>query len=93
MSLLRNSVNPLEVLNLRKLTFIPAHFKRITVKEPVDCKMIEQWINYNLNSRYAIKKTVAVNQFKILIKVVEIGIEDHKEVTMLTLACPYLHIT
>ena len=93
MSLLRNSVNPLGVLKLRRLTFIPLHFKRIVVKEPIDCKMLDQWINYNLNSRYAIQKSSALDQYKIVIKVVEIGIEDHKEVTMLTLACPYLHIT
>ena len=93
MSLLRNSVNPLGVLKLRKLTFIPLHFKRIVIKESADYKMIDRWINYNLNSRYAIQKTFTVDQHKTLIKAVEIGIEDHKEVTMLTLACPYLHIT
>jgi len=78
-------------LNLRKLKFIPQHFTKITVTILADVKLIDHWINYNLNSRYAIKKQYAVDHNNKLIEVIEIGIESSKEVTMLTLGCPYIH--
>lgn len=91
MSLSRGEVNPLNVLNCRKLKFIPEHFTKISVGRFVEIKLIEQWINYNLNSRYAIKKQYTVGQNNKMIEVYEIGIEDAKEVTFMTLGCPYLY--
>jgi hypothetical protein len=91
MSLNRGEVNPLNVLGLRKLNFIPEHFAKITVSNIVDIKSIDIWINYNLNSRYAINKNLSLDQNKKMIEVLEIGLEDPKEITMLTLGCPYLH--
>jgi hypothetical protein len=91
MSLSRNEINPLNVLNHRKLKFIPEHFAKISVGREIEIKLLEQWINYNLNSRYAIKRTYIVDQNNRLIEVYEIGIEDPKELTMLTLGCPYIH--
>lgn len=91
MSLSRGEVNPLSVLGLRKLNFIPEHFTRITVNKTIDTKMLEHWINYNLNSRYAITKSLSVDPNKKMTEVLEIGLEDPKEITMLTLGCPYLH--
>jgi hypothetical protein len=57
----------------------------------VDIKLLDHWINYHLNSRYAIKKTIALDQNKKMVEVIEIGIEDSREITMLTLGCPYIH--
>ena len=91
MSLSRGEVNPLSVLGLRKLNFIPEHFTRITVNKTIDTKMLDHWINYNLNSRYAITKSLSVDPNKKMTEVLEIGLEDPKEITMLTLGCPYLH--
>jgi hypothetical protein len=90
MSLSRGEVNPLGVLKLRKLSFIPAHFSKISV-DVTDIKLLDQWINYNLNSRYAIKKTFALDSNKKMNEVLEIGVEDPREITMLTLGCPYVH--
>jgi hypothetical protein len=92
MSLNRGEVNPLSVLGLRKLNFIPEHFAKVTVNKTIDIKLIDNWINYNLNSRYAISKNLSLDQNKKMIEVLEIGIEDPKEITMLTLGCPYLHV-
>lgn len=78
------------VMKLRRLSFIPEHFGKITVSL-VDIKMLEHWINYNLNSRYAIKKTLSIDSNKKMIEVIEIGLEDPREITMLTLGCPYVH--
>jgi hypothetical protein len=90
MALSRGEVNPLGILKLRKLSFIPEHFTRINV-DLVDIKLLDHWINYHLNSRYAIKKTLTLDQNKKMIEVIEIGIEDSREITMLTLGCPYIH--
>jgi hypothetical protein len=90
MSLSRNEVNPLSVLGIRKLTFIPEHFTKITIGL-IDIKLLDHWINYNLNSRYAIKKTLALDSTKKLVEMIEIGVEDPREITMLTLGCTYIH--
>jgi hypothetical protein len=91
MSLSRGEVNPLGVLGLRKLSFIPEHFSRITVNKTTDIKLLEHWINYNLNSRYSLKTSLSLNQNRKMIEMIEIGVEDPKEILMLTLGCPYLH--
>jgi hypothetical protein len=92
MALSRGEINPLSVLKLRKLSFIPNHFARITIKVPeTDTKILDQWINYNLNSRYAIKKTFTLDSSNKMIEVLEIGMEDPKEITMFSLGCPYIH--
>lgn len=91
MSLSRGEINPLGVLGLRKLSFIPEHFSKLSVDRSIDAKLLEHWISYNLNSRYAIKKRLTIDQNKKMIEVIEIGIEDPRELTMLSLGCPYLH--
>lgn len=93
MSLVRNELNPLSVLGCRKLGFIPKHFAKINVNRNVDIKLLEQWINYHLNSRYAIKRSYTLDGNNKLFEVYEIGVEDPKEITMLSLGCPYVHKT
>lgn len=90
MALSRGEVNPLGVLKLRKLGFIPEHFTKIAI-DLTDIKLLDHWINYHLNSRYAIKRTYSLDSNKKLVEVLEIGLEDPREVTMLTLGCPYVH--
>jgi len=91
MSLSRQEVNPLGILGLRKLNFIPAHFTKISVDVSVDIKLLDRWIGYNLNSRYAIRQGYSLDSDNKLIDVIEIGIEDPKEILMLSLGCPYIH--
>ncbi len=90
MSLSRGEVNPLGILKLRKLSFIPEHFSKINI-EKTDIKLLDHWIIYNLNSRYAIKKNFALDANKKMVEVIEIGMENPKEILMLTLGCPYIH--
>jgi hypothetical protein len=90
MSLKRGVVNPLSVLGLRKLNFIPAHFEKVSISKIIDTQSLDHWINYNLNGRYAITKELSFSDNKI-VEILEIGFEDPKEITMLTLGCPYLH--
>jgi len=91
MSLSRGEVNPLGVLGLRKLSFIPEHFTKISVDTFVNVKLLDHWIGYNLNSRYAIKKQYTVDHNNKMVEVLEVGMEDPREITMLTLGCPYIH--
>ena len=53
---------------------------------------LDHWINYNLNSRYSISTSVIVDDNKQVVKVIEVGFEDPKELLMLTLGCPHLII-
>jgi hypothetical protein len=90
MSLNRNQVNPLSALGVRRLSFIPNHFTKIKI--PVcDLRNLDHWINYHLNSRYAIRKTLSLDSNNKTVEMIEVGLEDPKELTMLTLGCPYVH--
>lgn len=93
MSLNRGSVNPLSVLGLRKLSFIPKHFTKFVIRSlHGDSRNIDSWINANLNSRYAIRKTFVVDDTNKIVEGLEIGIEDPVEISILTLSCPYLTV-
>lgn len=91
MSLNRGTVNALNVLEFRKLTFIPEHFSKISIDYKFDVKLVEHWIEYNLNSRYAISVNYNLDSNRKMISVTEIGMEDPKELTMLSLGCQHLH--
>jgi len=90
MALARKEVNALNVLGVRKLDHIPDNFTRLSVNG-VDLRALDLWVYYNLDSRYAIKKSLKIDSNNKLIENQEIGIEDSREITMLTLACPHLH--
>jgi hypothetical protein len=89
MSLSRNEINPLSVLELRRLSFIPKHFSKLTVNDNSNVSLLDQWINYNLNSRYSITTSMILDENNQLSKVYEIGMEDPKELLILALGCPY----
>jgi hypothetical protein len=91
MSLSRGKINPLNVLGFRKLSFIPEHFSKIVIGHKIDTKIVEHWIEYNLNSRYAIQSKHQLDNNRKIISVSEIGLEDPKELTMLSLGCQHLH--
>ena len=91
MSLNRGELNALGVLGLRKLTFIPEHFAKLSIEHRYDVKDIQHWIEYNLNSRYAIRDSYGLDNNRKLVTITEIGIEDPKELTMLAVGCRYLH--
>jgi len=90
MSLSRGQVNPLGFLGYRKLSFIPEHFAKISIPE-ADIKLLDHWITYHLNSRYAIKKGLSLDSNNKMVDSIEIGLEDSKELLMLSLGCPLLH--
>ncbi len=92
MSLKKGILNPLDALGIRKLNFIPDHFTTIDLDLLVlDIKNIEYWICYNLNSRYAIKQSLTLDHSKKIAQVYRIGLEDPKEMTLLTLGCALIY--
>lgn len=91
MALAKGQINPLNVVGHRKLSYIPDHFGIMNISDIYNVEKIDQWIYYNLNSRYCVRKTQGLDAQRKIVDICEIGIEDHKELTMLGLACPYLH--
>jgi hypothetical protein len=91
MALNRGIVNALNVLGLRKLSFIPEHFSKLSIDQKLDIKAVEQWIEFNLNSRYAIQNAYKLDSNRKIVSVTEVGLEDPKELTMLSLGCQHLH--
>jgi hypothetical protein len=91
MALNRGIVNALNVLGFRKLSFIPEHFSKLSIDQKLDIKAVEQWIEFNLNSRYAIQNAYKLDSNRKIISVTEVGLEDPKELTMLSLGCQHLH--
>jgi hypothetical protein len=90
MGISKGRANPLNVLSMRRLNRIPPNFTKIQLKNFFEVKELDNWIYLNLDSRYCVRKTSIVDDNK-LTTAVEVGIEDAKEVSMLTLACPLLH--
>jgi hypothetical protein len=90
MSLKYNEPNALSTLGLRKLSFVPMHFKSCIITNFNDIQILDQWISYNLNSRYAIKKSYTINDNNLIVEGIEIGFEDPSEITFFMLGCPYI---
>ena len=89
MALVRNSVNALNVLGARRLSFIPKHFATMIVNS-LHTDKIDMWVYQNLDSRYSIVKSLQVDSNNKMVEIHELGVEDAKELTILSLSCPYL---
>ena len=90
MSLVRGSVNALNLLDARRLNYIPEHFARMIISDISHIDRIDSWIYQNLDSRYAIVKSLKLDSNNKMIEIQELGVEDAKELTILSLSCPYL---
>ena len=90
MSLVRGTVNPLNALGARRLSFIPKHFATMVLSDRSSTDKIETWIYQNLDSRYAIVKSLKLDSNNKMVEIHEIGVEDAKELTILSLSCPHL---
>ena len=89
MALTKGSINALNVLGARRLGFIPKHFARMAINTS-RIETVDNWIYQNLDSRYAIIKSLKLDSSNKLVEVHELGIEDAKELTILSLSCPHL---
>jgi hypothetical protein len=91
MALIRGTVNPLNVLGVRVVPHIPFHFAKTYTENTRYMAEIDQWIYVNLSSRYCVKKSHMLDKNSKIAEVCEIGVEDPKELTMLSLGCPFLY--
>lgn len=94
MALAKGTANPLNLAGQRKLPYIPVHFSRLVcpsmslTRSNID--NVDRWIYNNLNSRYSIVTKQILDSNRKIIECFEIGVEDPAELTMLSLACPYI---
>jgi hypothetical protein len=69
---------------------MPKHFTRMTINGELNSDRIDAWVYQNLDSRYAIVKSLKIDSNNKMIEIQELGVEDSKELTILSLSCPYL---
>ena len=94
MRLLAQEPNPLNILDIRELDYVPTHFEKIKLK----CEMyygtekieeVKRWIYKNLSSRFCIVQDLEILDNKIE-QVYILGFEDPSESSFFSLACPVL---
>jgi len=87
-------LNPIDVLQQRKLTTLPPHFSKVKVSdgELFDNGM-ENWIIAKLRNRFCIVRSPSVDSDGQLKSASYVGFEDQKELTYFMLACPNLRRT
>ena len=88
----KNKINPLNVLESRRVSFCPPYFNSAIFASGYNLeKALNDWIYENLSGRYYIGKAVALdsksNNQKISIKV---AFETSSEMSYFMLACPLL---
>lgn len=93
MSLKNGKPNPLNYFNLRRVEFACPHFKYTQIKKynPTMLKSIDSWIKKNLNNRYYIGQTLALDNTNTIVHNIKIGFESEKELSFFTIACPLLN--
>mgnify|MGYP000865462062 CR=1 FL=1 len=88
----KKKINPLNVLDIRKVEFCPPYFETAVIDPSYNIHVaIDDWIYSNCSGRYYIGTTVEENESHNGIKrKLKIGFEESKELTYFMLACPYL---
>ena len=92
MALKNGKPNPLNYFGLRRVEFAAPHFKYTTLDRytPSLAKNINTWIKNNLNNRYYIGQSIALDSSNTFTYVTTVGFESEKELSFFTIACPYL---
>lgn len=84
------NINPLDVLDKRKLSFLPPHFTKVKLQLNERTEDIENWILKKLKGRYSFVKLPSIDKDGHLKSATFVAFEDQKEITYFMLACPYL---
>jgi len=92
MALKNGKPNPLNYFGLRKVKFASPHFKYTSIERytPNYGKNLDFWIQKNLNNRYYIGQSIAVDHTNTIVYTTRIGFESEKELSFFTIACPHL---
>jgi hypothetical protein len=87
-------LDPLSVLGIRKVDFLPLHFSTIRTRDIGIVNLfsgeIENWITNRLSGRYCIVNTPMIGKDNKLDDVTMIGFEESKEMTYFLLSCPFI---
>jgi hypothetical protein len=87
----KGKVNPLNVLEVRRLEFCPPYFESIIITPSYNLNSaIDDWIFSNLTGRYYIGPAIGTDQSTGLKQKLRIGFETSKEMSYFMLACPHL---
>jgi hypothetical protein len=82
-------LNPLNVLDIRKLDRIPVHFSKIKLGTvSFDIREIDEWINDRCSGRYSVQSIPTLDNGKMK-NIIFAGFEEEKEITYFMLACPF----
>lgn len=87
----KNDINPLNVLEVRRVDFCPPYFETINISPAYNlAKALDEWIYENMSSRYYIGDTVEATEGSPLRQKLKIGFENPSELSFFMLACPLL---
>ncbi len=87
------NLNPLTVLGVRSLTWMPPHFAKVGITTTVWQieEKTKEWIEQKLSGRYSVISSPSTDSSTGKLKVSTfVGFEDEKELTYFMLACPYI---
>lgn len=85
-------INPLDVLEKRKLDFLPPHLEALTISYQnyyQQNELVKEWIVENLKGRFYIGSAVKLDDNRLLSNQI-VAFEDTRESTIFFLACPHL---
>jgi hypothetical protein len=87
----KDNVNPLNVLDARRVDFCPPYFDSISISPAYNLsKALDEWIYENLSGRYYIGHTVDLESTRPFKSKIKIGFENPTEMSFFMLACPIL---
>jgi hypothetical protein len=92
MALKNGKPNPLNYFDLRRVDFAAPHFKYVVLEKytPNYIKIIDNWINKNLNNRYYLGQFLMLDSNNSIVYATRVGFESEKELSFFNLACPVL---
>ena len=92
MALKNGKPNPLNYFEIRRVEFAAPNFKYTTIEKynPTLLKSLDTWIKQNLNSRYYIGQSIALDSTNTIVYTTRIGFESEKELSFFTIVCPHL---
>ena len=83
-------LNPMDVLQQRRLRTIAPHFAAVTINDVALFEGVEDWIRDRLKGRYYVCKKPALDRNGNLRSISSVGFEDQQELTYFMLACPHI---
>lgn len=85
-------INPLDVLEERRLNFLPPHLEGLSIGHNniyYRSEQISQWIIENLKGKYFLGSVVKLEDNRLVTHQI-VAFEDVRESTIFFLACPFL---